>query len=57
MTSKDALRHNCRPGYWLVNEAPLGETPKWIEQVAPQPETNKLFGYDKDEFLAKQYRR
>lgn len=56
MTSREAFRHTCRPGYWLRNIAPLGEPPDWREEVQPQRDMGRLFGYDRDEFMAKQYR-
>lgn len=57
MTSKEAMKHKCRPGYWLENVAPLGETPDWREVVAPIPDDGKLFGYDAREFMSRQYKR
>lgn len=56
MTSKEAFLHQCKPGYWLENVAPLGSPPDWVERVQPQTPDNKLFGYDEKEFLQKQYR-
>ena len=56
MTSKEAMRHTCKPGYWLENIAPLGELPDWQERVAPIPESGLLFGYEERAFLAKQYK-
>lgn len=58
VTTKEMMRTSHRPGYWFVNVAPLGEAPNWEEQVAPVVEDeSRLFGYDRDEFMQKQYRR
>jgi hypothetical protein len=46
-----------KPGYWWENVAPLGAGPVWQERVAPIHDEGRIFGYDKDEFMAKQYRR
>lgn len=59
MTSKEARRFKCKPGYWLENVAPLGEAADWQERVKPQdvPATvETLFGYDVDTFMRKQYK-
>lgn len=60
MTSKESRVYVCKPGYWLVNVAPLGETPDWQEQVMPPTQDpnakQTLFGYEEREFLAKQYK-
>jgi len=45
-------------GGWR-NVAPLGEAPDWIEALPPEsidPNHRYLFGYDEDEFLARQYK-
>jgi len=59
MTSQEAMKHQCRPGYWLVNTGAADEAPNWNEQIEP-PTVNvndtRLFGYDRQEFLNKQYR-
>jgi len=56
MTSKEALTFKCRPGYWLRNISNIGERPDWREEVMPQKDSGKLFGYEQREFLAKQYK-
>jgi hypothetical protein len=56
MTSQEARTHVCKPGYWLKDVSELGEKPDWREVVMPQPESNRLFGYEVSEFLAKQYK-
>jgi hypothetical protein len=56
MTSQEAMKHECKPGYWLWNTSELGDTPNWVEQVKPyQQPTGQLFGYEESEFLRKQY--
>ena len=56
MTTREMMSTPCKPGYWFVNTSALGSAPDWVQQVAPVPENNKLFGYEKSEFLAKQYK-
>lgn len=57
MTTKEMMRSGHRPGYWWVNVAPLGCDPEWREQIAPlRADESRLFGYDRDEFMRKQYR-
>lgn len=57
MTSQEARRHTCKPGYWLVNVAVLGDPPNWVEQLKPHdPLEGKLFGYETGAFLRKQYK-
>lgn len=46
----------CKPGYWYVNTAPLGEKPTWEQHPMPHDNSGKLFGYDEKEFMRKQYR-
>jgi hypothetical protein len=46
-----------KPGYWWVNVAQIAQKPVWVEQVAPAIADDRLFGYDRDEFMAKQYRK
>jgi hypothetical protein len=55
MTTKEMRRAICRPGYWFVNTARLGEAPNWVEQVLPH-EQKYLFGYVPSDLLAKQYK-
>jgi hypothetical protein len=53
------MRHTCQPGRWLYNQAPLGEPPDWIEQIEPpafDPNDTRLFGYDQQAFLKRQYK-
>ena len=57
MNSHTMLKTKCKPGYWHVNVAPLGEDPFWEEQPMPVNQDEKLFGYDVKEFLAKQYKQ
>lgn len=45
----------CKPGYWYVNVAPLGELPVWEQQVMPV-NNGKLFGYEERDLLRKQYK-
>lgn len=45
-----------KPGYVYENIAPLGEKPDWVAKVAPLPDDGKLFGYDPEIFMKKQYR-
>lgn len=60
MTSQESMRHTIRPGYWMVNVAPLGSDPDWREEAKPpdvdpnKPQT--LFGYEEKELLRKQYK-
>lgn len=56
MTSAEMIKATHKPGYWWVNISPLGSKPNWQEQVKPLPSGNTLFGYDVDEFMAKQYK-
>lgn len=57
MTSKEARKHECKPGYWLWNVADLGEEPNWVEQIQPyQQPVGTLFGYEESAFLRKQYK-
>jgi hypothetical protein len=50
------IKSSHKKGYWFENIAPLGEKPFWVEVVAPMKESDKLFGYEKDEFMRKQYK-
>jgi len=56
MTSQEAFKHTCKPGYWLWNFADADQPQDWREVVTPLDNSNKLFGYDQDEFMAKQYK-
>lgn len=60
MTSQEAFRHQCKPGYWLANTAPLGTPPDWREQPMPpghdRPHERTLFGYDEHAFMQRQYK-
>lgn len=56
MSTQEMMRARHRPGYWWINVAALGEAPDWREQVAPLQADDRLFGYERDEFMAKQYR-
>jgi hypothetical protein len=57
MTSQEMMKAPpLKPGYWWENISPLGSTPDWQPRVAPRPEDDRLFGYDRDAFMAKQYR-
>ena len=58
MTSQEAFKHICKPGYWLENVAPLGVSPVWLEKVEAQPTdyNGPIFGYPETEFLQRQYR-
>lgn len=60
MTSKEARKHICKPGSWLENVAPLGEDPNWQEKTQPPTvdvSDSRIFGYDRDVFMARQYRK
>lgn len=59
MTSQEAFKYKCKPGYWLENVATLGEGQDWQEKIEPPTvdvTDSRLFGYERDTFLAKQYR-
>lgn len=56
MTSQEAMKYTCKPGYWLWNVAKVDETPNWQEQVKPYESLDTLFGYDRAMFMAKQYK-
>lgn len=60
-TQGDAARFmdlpDLRPGYCWYDDAPLGANYHyWRERVAPLPDTDTLFGYDRRAFMARQYR-
>ena len=57
MTSKEMRKATCPLGYWFENVAPLGKAPDWQIRVMPLRDDTRLFGYDQDAFLAKQYRK
>ena len=44
-------------GYLWENVAPLGEEPLWEERPEPASYEDRLFGYEVQEFMAKQYKR
>lgn len=59
MTSKEIRKHICKPGYWLENVSPLGESPNWQERPMPPDcdvNDSRLFGYEQREFMAMQYK-
>lgn len=60
MTSQEMMKSKHKPGYWFENIAPLGKKPDWREVVKPfngdENGDPKLFGYDVNEFMAKQYK-
>lgn len=59
MTSKQMRKATLKPGYWFVNVAPLGSDPDWREQPAQpdqDPNDDRIFGYDRQEFMSRQYR-
>jgi hypothetical protein len=62
MTSQEMFKAKAKPGYCWVNVAALGEAPDWQEQVSPHGAMSDpnagirtLFGYDTQEFMARQY--
>lgn len=57
MTLKETNAIPLKPGYWWWNVAQLGDKPDWIQVVEPGGVDNKLFGYDVDTFMARQYKR
>lgn len=46
-----------KPGYWWENIAPLGSEPEWVAKPAPIQSDDRIFGYDRAEFMARQYRK
>lgn len=46
-----------KPGYWWWNIAPIGEKPEWVQKPAPIESDDRIFGYDRAEFMARQYRK
>lgn len=67
MTSREMRRGVLKPGHIWYDQAPLGESPDWVQVPKPadfdsagdpnaQCYSPKLFGYDVDMFMAKQYR-
>lgn len=61
MTSKESFKVNCPIGYWQENIAPLGFIPDWQFKPIPKEDPNvfeitKLFGYDKNVFMERQYK-
>lgn len=56
MTSQEMMRQTCKPGYWFVNIAPIGNEPNWQQQPVPLNRDGKLFGYDEKQFLQRQYK-
>lgn len=63
MTSQEMMKTQAKPGNAWVNIAPLGEPPDWREVKSPHgPHSDpnygigKLFGYDVEEFMRKQYK-
>ncbi len=58
MTTQEIMKLKSSLGGWK-NIAPLGEKPDWIEAYPPEtidPNNETIFGYDKKEFMAKQYK-
>lgn len=66
MTSQEMMRARAKPGCIWVNIAAVDEAPDWREHKAPVDwhrttdqitrDSDKLFGYDREAFMAKQYR-
>ena len=55
MTSEEMFRYKIKPGYWMVNVAPLGEKPDWIEQPKTERLNGKIFNRDEKQILNMQY--
>ena len=59
MTRKETDSVKLPEGYWWVNIAPLGEPCNWQMQIEPQHidiNSTTIFGYERDAFLARQYK-
>lgn len=63
MTSQEMMKATAKPGNAWENVAPLGEKPDWREVKSPHgPHSDpnygigRLFGYDAQEFMGKQYK-
>jgi hypothetical protein len=59
MTRKETDSIALPAGYWWWNVALLGESANWqmvIEPPSVDINDDRLFGYGKQEFLAKQYK-
>jgi hypothetical protein len=64
MTSQEMMKAKDTPGHCWTNIAAIDEEPNWVEIPSPHgPHSDpnygfgKLFGYDQDEFLTKQYKK
>lgn len=56
MTSQEVFKTVCKPGYWFVNVALLGDAPDWVQQqIQPEQNEKTIFGYETASFMAKQY--
>jgi hypothetical protein len=56
MTSQEMMRATAKPGYWFVNVANVDEPQNWQEQIQPYDSGDTIFGYDRKEFMARQYK-
>ena len=56
MTSQEMMKTQCKPGYWFVNTANLGDAPDWQQQPERPEDRGLLFGYEEKALLAKQYK-
>lgn len=46
-----------KPGYWWWNTAPIGQDPVWEQKPMPIQSDARIFGYERTEFMARQYRK
>jgi hypothetical protein len=56
MTSQEMMKATAKPGYWFVNVANVDEPQNWQEQIQPHDFGDTIFGYDRKEFMARQYK-
>jgi len=60
MNSQEMMRMNCGKGNHFENISKLGDIPNWVivKGIIDTVDLNAkftIFGYDQDEFMAKQY--
>ncbi len=59
MTSQEMMRTRCPDGHCFYNVAAVDEAPDWrivVAQPTADPNDDRIFGYDRDDFMARQYR-
>ncbi len=63
MTTQEMMRAQAKPGNAWVDISPMGEPADWREVKSPHGAHSdpnfghgKLFGYEQDQFLRRQYR-